>query len=166
MSSFGTKSSQALTVDTGPPDIRPTILAAPVHAEAIELHRYWLACQARGGVKLGRDLPSREIAKLMSKLSVLEANADETDFRFRLVGSSWLDRFGRDIKGEWVSSLYEPDIFEQYRAGVSSVLKTGEPKFTDVCIYERRQLAHHIEYTQLPLVEADRCILMGAFRHE
>ena len=79
MSSFGTKASQTLSVDSGPQDIRPTILAAPVHPEAMELHRYWLACQARGGLKLGRDLPSREIAKLMSKLSVLEANADESD---------------------------------------------------------------------------------------
>jgi hypothetical protein len=49
---------------------------------------------------------------------------------------------------------------------VCSVLKTGEPKFTDVRIYERRQLSHHIEYTQLTLVAADRCILMGAFRYE
>jgi hypothetical protein len=167
MSSFGTKSRHASESAGTPLEIRPSTLSAPVHAEAIALHRYWLGCQARGGLKLGRDLPSREIAKLMSRLSVLEANADQSDFRFRLVGSGWLDRFGRDIKGEWVSSLYDSEVFEEYRAGVHSVLRTGNPKFTDVRVLQKRQLLHHLEYVQLPVgaPEAERCIVMGAFRH-
>jgi len=168
MSSFGTKYDPAFAPAAEPSDIRPMTLPSPFHPEALALHDYWLACQKNGGLKIGRDLPSREIAKLMSKLSVLEANADESDFRFRLVGSAWIERFGRDIKGEWLSSLYDRVLFEQYRAGVLTVLRDGNPKFTDVRIFVRQREAHHIEYTQLPLApssEAERCILVGAFRH-
>jgi hypothetical protein len=169
MSSFGTKFDQAPVLAGEPLDIRPSPLTAPVHPEAIVLHQYWLACQKKGGLKLGRDLPAREIAKLMAKLSVLESNTDGSDFRFRLVGSSWMERFGRDIQGEWLSALYQGPIFGRYREGVLTVLRTAEPRFTDVRVFEHKREAHHIEYTQLPLAtsnETERCILMGAFRHE
>lgn len=169
MSSFGTKYDVALAPAGEPLDIRPSPLTTPVHPDAIALHQYWLACQKKGGLKLGRDLPAREIARLMAKLSVLESNTDGSDFRFRLVGSAWMERFGRDIQGEWLSTLYQGTIFGRYREGVLSVLRKAEPKFTDVRVYEREREAHHIEYTQLPLApsaDAERCILMGAFRHE
>lgn len=151
------------------PEVVPTLLRAPIHAEAIQLYQYWLGCQERGGLRVGRNLPSREIARLMSKLSVLEPNADQSDFHFRLVGSGWLRRFGRDIKSEWLSSLYDPSAVDHYRAGLRKVLNTGEPTFTDVRVLKDRLEQHHIEYIELPIASFDGtmpCILIGAFRFE
>jgi hypothetical protein len=116
---------------------------------------------------MGRDLPSREIAKLMSKLSVFEPNESESDFRFRLVASGWLTVYGRDVKGEWLSALYDPAAFAHYAAGLRDVLDTGAPRITDVRVYKLRQLQQHIEYVGLPIeANSGACILIGAFRFE
>lgn len=148
-------------------EIVPTVVAQPRHPEAIRLHDYWQGCRAQGGLRMGRDLPARAIATLMSKLSIFEPNEDRTDFRFRLAASGWLALYGRDVKGEWLSSIYDPSAFEHYRDGLRRVLETDAPVFTDVRVYRLRQVQHHIEYSGLP-IEAPQgpCILIGAFRFE
>jgi hypothetical protein len=151
------------------PEIVPTVIAAPRHPEGILLHDYWLRCRARGGLKVGRDLPAREIAKLMSKLSILEPNEDRSDFRFRLVASGWLTLYGRDVKGEWLSSLYDEAAFKHYGDGLRRILDTDAPQVTDVCIYKLRQLQQHIEYVGLPIEPSygpGNCILIGAFHFD
>ena len=150
-------------------EIAPTVIAAPRHPEGIALHDYWSRCRARGGLKMGRDLPAREIAKLMSKLSVFEPNADRSDFRFRLVASGWLTLYGRDVKGEWLSTLYDRAAFEHYSSGLRRVLDTNAPHITDVRVYKLRQVHQHIEYVGLPVEPSDgtgTCILIGAFRFD
>ena len=150
-------------------EVVPTIVAAARHPEGVLLHDYWLRCRARGRLKVGRDLPSREIAKLMSKLSVFEPNDDKSDFRFRLVASGWLTLYGRDVKGEWLSSLYERAAFEHYRDGLRRVLDTDAPHITDVRIYKHGLLHQHIEYVGLPIEPAQGpgdCILIGAFHFD
>jgi len=148
-------------------EIVPTVIDAPCHPEGVQLHDYWLRCRARGGLKAGRDLPAREIAKLMSKLSVFEPNADKSDFRFRLAASGWLTLYGRDVKGEWLSSLYNEAAFEHYRDGLRRVVDTDAPHITHVRVYKLRQVQQHIEYVGLPIEPAQgpgTCILIGAFR--
>ncbi len=153
----------------GPLEIMPVVLAAPQHPEGVLLHDYWLGCRERGGLKIGRDLPAREIAKLMSKLSVFEPNADRSDFRFRLVASGWLTLYGRDVKGEWLSSFYDQAAFEHYSDGLRKVLDTDAPLITHVSVYKHQQLHQHIEYVGLPIEPqfgSGTCILIGAFRFD
>jgi len=155
--------------DGEPLEIVPTVIAAPRHPEGVFLHDYWFRCRVRGGLKVGRDLPAREIAKLMSKLSVFEPNADKSDFRFRLVASGWLTLYGRDVKGEWLSSLYDEAAFEHYAGGLRRVLDTDAPHVTHVRVYKHRQVHQHIEYVGLPIepqIGPGSCILIGAFHFD
>jgi hypothetical protein len=150
-------------------DVVPVTIAAPEHPEAKALLAYWEHCRTGGGMRIGRDIPSREIARLMSRLSVLEPVEERRDFRFRLVGSGWLRRFGRDVSGLRLSELYQGASFEHYVSGLAAVLESGRPNIVDVRIKSRLREMHHVEYVELPVESADGAqvwALTGAFHFD
>lgn len=147
-------------------EVVPTVISVPAHPDAAELLAYWHACEERGGMRLGRDIPARAIARLMSKLSVLEPVGEQRDFRFRLAGSGWLRRFGRDITGQLLSELYTGASLDHYLDGLHAVLATRRPNIVDVRVTSRLLEMHHMEYVELPVAnaEGDRLwVLCGAF---
>lgn len=147
-------------------EIVPTVLPAPTHREAKALYEYWRRLESRGGLKLGRDIPARRIARLMSKLAVLEPSLTGDDFIFRLVGSGWLTRFGRDVKGEALSQIYSGENLAHYLTGLRAVLVSGFPNFVDVRTKDKAGERHHIEYAEFPVCDTNsdsRLVLIGAF---
>jgi len=149
--------------------IAPTNIADPKHPDALRLLAYWKSCECRGGLRLGRDLPAKGIASLMSRLSVLEPINDMQDFVFRLAGTGWFRRFGRDIQGERLSGLYAGGNLRHYIAGLQNVLKSGKPSFVDVRVRDAHRERHHIEYAEFPVWAPSRetqCVLAGAFHFD
>jgi len=146
-------------------DIVPTRIAAPYHRDSAALFVYWQACIARGGLMLGRDLPAREVASLMSKLNIMEPMADG-DFRVRLAGSGLMRRFGEDVTGRMLSTLYDAQSFQNFSAGLRSALDTGVPHIVDVRIKTAAYKHLHMEYICLPVKSYDGLrdwVLTGAF---
>jgi hypothetical protein len=146
-------------------EIVPTRIAAPHHTDSAALFAYWQSFIARGGLVLGRDLPAREIAPLMSKLNIMEPMADG-DFRVRLAGSGLMRRFGEDVTGRMLSSLYDAQSFQNFSAGLRSTLDTGVPHIVDVRIVTEAYKHLHMEYICLPVKAYDGLrdwVLTGAF---
>jgi hypothetical protein len=85
---------------------RMVVVQTPVHPCSIQLLNYWRECEARGGMRMGRDIPSRAIASLLKDLCVSEPIDDWADARVRLAGSSMTEYFGRDVSGMLMSEIH------------------------------------------------------------
>ena len=81
----------------------------PEHSSSRVLIDYWKSCEERGGMRLGRDIPNRAIAKVLAYVAITEPVDDWRDGRMRLVGSALANRFGRDITGVLISELFVYD---------------------------------------------------------
>jgi hypothetical protein len=82
------------------------MVETPAHPQTRHLLAYWQACLARGGMRMGRDIPARVLAPLMKHLIVAEPVGDWADARLRLVGSAMSAYFGRDASGALLSDMF------------------------------------------------------------
>jgi hypothetical protein len=85
---------------------RITVVKTPTHPSSIRLLAYWQECQARGGMRMGVDVPSRAIAPLLQDITVAEPVDDWADARMRLAGSAMMVHFGRDVRGLLMSEIF------------------------------------------------------------
>ncbi|MGZ6009891.1 MAG: hypothetical protein ACXWLO_11455, partial [Rhizomicrobium sp.] len=61
-----------------------TVLDTVTHAGAISLVECWRGHEATGGMRMGRDIPSRALAKLLPFILITEPVGDWDDARIRL----------------------------------------------------------------------------------
>lgn len=101
------------------------------HPDAITALRFW-ARRPPDGLRIGRDIPSRPIAKLLSGLVIYTPLADCSDARVHLAGSGLWRRFGRDITGLLMSQLLSPDDFRIRITEFREVIECGEPRLAEI----------------------------------
>ena len=121
---------------------------APTLELAKKLMAFWDARPA-DGVVVGRDVPSRPLAALLSNISIWEPRESGEDFFVHLAGSATQIRFGEDITGKMMSAVFDPFSFDLWRDGFNAVLKLL-----------------HLEAIGLPVLSADqsaRWVLLGMF---
>ena len=146
-----------------------TFLAAPVHPDARLLLETWQECAALGGMVVGRDVPSRRLAKLLSNLALFEYREENEDFRVRLAGFSLVRRFGRDITGRLLKEVLARDDHARHRAALLSVLETGVPLCLDVKLRSPERPLMHFEILALRATASDGAtalLLTGQFYFE
>jgi hypothetical protein len=102
---------------------------APSHEGVKELVAYWNERRKSGEFVMGRDVPSRAIARLMKNLVVFEPVDGGRDFRFRLVGAVLNERIGRDITGMLITEVYGEAAVKDFMAALNKALATGRPVF-------------------------------------
>ncbi|GAA0539303.1 hypothetical protein FHS83_003693 [Rhizomicrobium palustre] len=109
--------------------------------------RFWRERPA-DGLRMGRDVPSRAIAPLLSRVIVYEPIDGGEDFRVHLAGSGTVRRFGRDITGERFSRLFAPEDVQIRRQILHDVTVNGEPRMMHV-----RHSAGSVEVLRLELLQ-------------
>lgn len=82
-----------------------TVLDKLCHPNARALLECWREHEAKGGMRMGRDIPSRALAKLLPNIIIGEPIGGWDDARIRLAGTALMERFGRDVAGELTSEL-------------------------------------------------------------
>jgi len=82
---------------------------APEHPSSLALLEYWREHEAQGGMRMGRDVPARRLAKVISGIAITEPIGDWSDGRIRHAGMVYTTRFGRDITGMTIRDLYTDD---------------------------------------------------------
>ncbi len=115
------------------------------HPDAKTALRFW-ARRPADGIRIGRDGPSRAIARLLSHVAIYAPLADASDAVVHLAGSGLRQRFGRDVTGLLMSEIFSPEDFMVRLASMLNVIKTGEPRMA--------QIVHHagdIEVLRLEL---------------
>jgi hypothetical protein len=101
------------------------------HPDAITALRFW-ARRPPDGLMIGRDVPSRAIARLLSHVAVYAPLPDGSDAKVHLAGSALRRRFGRDITGLMMSEVFIPEDFKVRMAAVNSVVGRGEPRLAEI----------------------------------
>ena len=146
-----------------------TVMREPSHYDARHLFEFCRERKAESGFVVGRHVPSRALARLMSHLIVYEPLDEGEDFRARIAGTSLLRRFGRDVSGSKLSELFEPHAFEAQRDDMRALLRTGRP-----CVLEVKSTLDgypvlHFEILALPVLAPDGrtpWILSGIFYYD
>ena len=146
-----------------------TVMREPSHYDARHLFVCWRERNDEGGFVIGKDVPSRALARVMSHLVVYEPLDGGRDFRARLAGTSLLRRFGRDISGSKLSELFERSAFEAQREDMRTLLRTRQPCVVEVKATVDTYPVLHFEIVALPVLAPDRetpWILSGLFYYD
>jgi hypothetical protein len=145
-----------------------TPLPEPVHFGARLLFNHWRDRQEKGGMIVGRDVPSRELAPTLRNLVLLEPVAGARDFRVRLAGSACLRRFGRDVTGLNLSGLYEGDAFERHRRELADMIVHRQHFSMEVTLKKSRRNTLNYEVVGLPILSESggRWAMLGIFYHD
>ena len=143
----------------------------PTHPHSIRLIAYWQECEARGGMRMGRDVPARDIAALLPDLTVAEPVGDWADARIRLAGSAMAEYFGRDVGGILMSEAIAGEARERETllAGARTAIARNRPGIIEQILVDNGQEVLRQEVTTLPMFAADsnaRWILISTFNFE
>jgi hypothetical protein len=142
------------------------VIAEPAHADSAALLEFWHARMADGGFVVGRDVPSRPLARLLRNLTVYEPTADGRDLRVRLAGATIRRRFDRDITGQKLSELFSPEDFTHHSRGTFKAIRTGRPVVLDSKLKRNGVIEMHLEIVVLPVLAPDLVtpwVLVGLF---
>lgn len=141
----------------------------PEHPSSKELIAYWRQFEAKGGMRMSRDIPSRGLARFLSHISICEPVNDWADGRIRVAGSILVLRFGRDIGGMLISELYRDDakggriLLETARRAQ----ETRQPGLLSARVRSNGVELMHFEVVALPIFATDGVSplsLVGTFR--
>lgn len=145
------------------------VMREPSHSDARHLFDFWRARKEEGGFVIGKHVPSRPLARLLSHLAVYEPLDGGADFRARIAGTSLIRRFGRDITGLKLSELFAPHAFKAQCEDFRKLLRTGEPYIVEVKATVDGYPTLHFEIVALPVLAPDEttpCILSGLFYYD
>jgi hypothetical protein len=153
-----------------PPSVTEThrVRLAPVHRGARLLLDVWRECEAKGRFVVGRDVPSRGLARVLSGLALYEP-LQTGDYRVRLAGHALRRRFGRDVTGETLSRLLDETQFAQHACQMRALLQTGAPFVLEVRLMEEGRLVLCHELVALRVFAPDGktpWVMSGTFFHD
>ena len=145
-------------VDSRAPDYRERAVRidAPKHSGARLTLAVWRRCVASDGFVVGRDIPSRDLSNVLRNLAIYEPVEESRDFRIRIAGTAFYRRFGRDITGERLSNLFEPEAFERRRASLTHLIGNGAPYIFEVERVQGSRMPMLFELLLLPVLASDR----------
>lgn len=66
---------------------------------------YWASIRRDRLIPLRRDLDPTDIPRLLPSVILIEVIRPGPDFRYRLIGTRWVEHFGRDYTGAMMSEL-------------------------------------------------------------
>jgi hypothetical protein len=135
-----------------------------LHPDAAIALRFWRGRPA-DGLRIGRDVPSRAIARLLSRIGICEPAGG--DFRFHLAGSTIGQYYGREVGGALLSELYCDGVeCTARRETLTGVIASGEPAMVNQVRRIGEVEVMHLEALVLPVTAADgigRWVMLFAF---
>ena len=154
-----------------PPDLRylTAVLDKPNHPSSVMLIDAWRAHEAEGGMRVGRDLPSRALAPLLPRLALLEPVNDWNDARVRLVGTSLSVYLHGNLSGVLFNDLYgQISDSRMLLQCARRAQETREPAIVDARVIAGRADVMHCEVVMMPVLASDgqtALSLVGSFRY-
>ncbi len=141
------------------------IIDTLTHPDASTALRFW-ARRPHDGLMIGRDVPSRAIARLLSHVIVYAPNEDGSDAVVHLAGSGLRMRFGRDVTGLKLSQIFVPEDFRVRLEALHDVITRGEPRLAEIIHHTSDIELLRVELLTMPVTAPngiDRWVLAFAF---
>jgi hypothetical protein len=142
----------------------------PEHPSSRLLLDYWRRCEKRGGMRMGRDIPHRALAKVLAYVAVTEPVNGWRDGYMRLVGSGLTDRFGRDITGVLISELFvydDPQMYALMMGGAKAAATERRPGFAldRILLHGKEVMRNEVVVLPVQAPDSDAMwALTGTFR--
>lgn len=124
-------------------------LAAPSHAGAQRLLDYWWEHQPRGGIVVGKHLPSHTLRTELKSLAIYEPVDGGREFRVRLAGTAYLRRFARETGGLRLSEFLARENLMEHRWLLANAIGMAAPLVHDVRVVVGKKT--YIEFETLHL---------------
>jgi hypothetical protein len=140
----------------------------PVHRGARQMLETWQAREAQGRFVVGRDVPSRDLARVLSGLALFQPIL-HGDFRVRLAGLALRRRFGRDVTGEKLSELMDSAQFARHAAGLRELLESGKPLVVETRVMDAGRMRMCYELVAVRVFAPDGetpWVMSGMFFHD
>lgn len=130
------------------------------HPLADKVMAFW---QSRpvDGIVIGRDVPSRAIASLLSRIIVHEPIDGDRDLKVRVAGGGIVRRFGIDITGKTMSELFPTADFKDRRESVLKAIREGTPQYADCVLSTGSIEMLHTELVILPVYAPNHTDVWG-----
>ena len=128
---------------------------ALTHPKSAEVQAFWDA-RPVDGIVIGRDVPSRIIASLLSHIIVHEPINGGGNLKVRIAGTAMRRRFGDDITRKTLSDLFPGPDFQDRLKSVLTAIETGAPQFADCHLSNGSFEILHSELEILPVFARDR----------
>jgi PAS domain len=113
------------------------------------------------GIVIGRDVPSRVIAPLLSRIIVHEPIDGDRDLKVRVAGGGIVRRLGTDITGKTMSELFPTPDFTERRESVLKAIREGTPQFADCILSAGKVEMLHTELVILPVYAPNHIDVWG-----
>lgn len=144
-------------------------ITVPEHPGSIALIGHWQGCEASGGMRMGRDVPSRATSKLLPNIAICEPLGAWADARVRIAGSILTQRFGRNIAGSLIRELYnsDPESGEMLLEGARQAQETRQPSLLSTRVVSNKIEVMRFEVVALPISSPDGLTpwcMVGIFR--
>ncbi len=157
--------SVATWIATGEEDCEYRRVPVLEHWLAPEALRFWEQRPA-DGIMIGRDVPSRAIARLLNRNIVYQPVDSGGDLKVRLAGSALRQRFEHDVTGWKMSEMFGPAAFPIRFRTTMEAIESGKPRMVRVAHKINNLEILHLELLILPVVApsgGDRWALVFCF---
>ncbi len=122
------------------------------------------------GLIIGRDIPSRRFAPLLSHILLWEPIDDGANYRLKLCGDALRRRFGNNAVGKLFTDLIDPQIVPAFLAGGKAMLAKDDHICFDMHLVRDEPVEGHSElHFELVIFpvwsrhRAGRCLLNGIY---
>lgn len=117
------------------------------------LLQIWENYEARGGMQMGRDIPSRELGKFLGNITIVEPIGDWEDSHVRLAGQILMLRFGRDVTGMRGSDVFgdNPKGHLALCEASRKAVVTRKPFLVDSRVMRNGEQLMHLESLNAPI---------------
>ena len=95
--------------------------------EQRQLYDYWSGLAAAGGQVMRSSVKPRAIPLLLPNISLVQANSDSTQFRYRLAGTKLRDIFYRDVTGLELAEAFSGSAERYWRRTFTRAIETAAP---------------------------------------
>lgn len=134
-------------------------LAVPQHCELFE---YWRSKAPAGGLPPRGAIDAVDIPRLLPWIVVFDVIWEDgrPEFRFRVIGTGCVERYGRDATGRRFEEVYEGETLARQQSTYEQAARTGAPDRArpEFPVSEKE----HVVYDRLILPLADDGVTVDA----
>jgi hypothetical protein len=105
----------------------------------LQVHAYWSSIRINEQPPNRSDFDPADIPDLLPNIFLVDVLSNPRDFRFRLVGTAFLQATTRDLTGLRITEAFPPEFSSQVLAGWNNVVENGGPNWARGQVWQKER---------------------------